>query len=105
MVFRATVRSSYDVALFIPGDPGPCGRTHGHRYTVEAVLESDRLDEVGFVADFDSVQPLLASISDQLDHRLLNDLEIFRDRTPSAEAQAEFFRTHFRGKISKLKML
>lgn len=91
MVLRAAVRSSYDVALFIPGDTGASGRTHGHRYTVEAVLEADEVDEVGFVVDFDSVQPLLASISDQLDHRLLNDLEMFRDRTPSAEAQAEFF--------------
>jgi 6-pyruvoyltetrahydropterin/6-carboxytetrahydropterin synthase len=91
MVYRATVRSSYDVALFIPGDKGAAGRTHGHRYTVEAVLEADEVDEIGFVADFDSVQPLLASISARLDHRLLNDLEVFRDRTPSAEVQAEYF--------------
>jgi 6-pyruvoyltetrahydropterin/6-carboxytetrahydropterin synthase len=91
MVYRATVRSSYDVALFIPGDQAAAGRTHGHRYTVEAVLEADDVDEIGFVADFDSVQPLLASISAELDHRLLNDLEMFRDKTPSAEAQAEYF--------------
>ncbi len=91
MVFRAAVRASYDAALFIPGDTGPAGRTHGHRYTVEAVVETARLGESGFVADFDRVQPLLASIARELDHQLLNELEPFRGGAPSAERQAEYF--------------
>ena len=91
MVYRLAVRASYDSALFIPGDPGPCGRTHGHRYTVEAILEAQELDESGFVADFDAVGPRLAALAGELDHRLLNELEPFRDGAPSAERQAEFF--------------
>ena len=91
MVYRLAVRASYDVALFIPGDLGPSGRTHGHRYTVEAVLEVQELDESGFVADLDAVQPKLAALAGELDHRLLNELEPFRDGAPSAERQAEFF--------------
>ena len=91
MGYRGAVRASYDAALFIPGVEGPAGRTHGHRYTVEAVLEARELNQDGFVADFDQVQPLLAALVAQLDHRLLNELEPFRDGVPSAERQAEYF--------------
>lgn len=91
MVFRAAVRASYDSALFIPNDDGPAGRIHGHGYTVEAVLESDGLGGSGFVADFEKVQPLLAGVAGDLDHRLLNDLEPFAGVVPSAERQAEYF--------------
>ncbi|NIO30316.1 MAG: hypothetical protein GTN75_00795 [Gemmatimonadetes bacterium] len=91
MVYRLAVRASYDSALFIPGDQGASGRTHGHRYTVEAVLEVQQLDESSFVADLDAVQPRLAALAGELDHSLLNELEPFRGDTPSAERQAEFF--------------
>lgn len=91
MVYRLAVRASYDAALFMPGEQGPSGRTHGHRYTVEAVLEVRELDQSSFVADFEEVQPRLAALADELDHRLLNELEPFRDGNPSAERQAEFF--------------
>lgn len=91
MRFRCAVQASYDSALFIPGDGGPAGRTHGHRYTVEAVLETQALDDQGFVADFDDVQSRLQSIARELDHRLLNDLDAFKDGAPSAERQALFF--------------
>jgi 6-pyruvoyltetrahydropterin/6-carboxytetrahydropterin synthase len=90
-MYRAAVRASYDAALFIPGDPGPAGRTHGHRYTVEAVVEVDGLNESGFVVDFDRIQPRLAAIAAELDHRLLNDLPAFDGGAPSAERQAEYF--------------
>lgn len=91
MGYRGTVRASYDAALFIPGVEGPAGRTHGHRYTVEAVFEARELDPYGFVTDFDYAQARLAAIAAQLDHRLLNELEPFRDGAPSAERQAEYF--------------
>ncbi|MGD2217967.1 MAG: 6-carboxytetrahydropterin synthase, partial [Gemmatimonadales bacterium] len=39
----------------------------------------------------DSVQPRLAALARELDHRLLNELEPFRHGAPSAESQAEFF--------------
>jgi len=91
MVFRAAVRASYEVAMFFPGDEGPSGRTHGHGYTVEAVLESDSVSASGIVADFEKAQPLLAALADELDHRVLNELKPFEGGVPSAEKQAEYF--------------
>jgi 6-pyruvoyltetrahydropterin/6-carboxytetrahydropterin synthase len=101
MVFRAAVRARYDAALFFPDDEGPAGRIHGHGYTVEAVLESDGLGGSGFVADFDTVQPLLAGVAAELDHRLLNDLEAFTGLVPSAERQAEHIYRRLSGEVER----
>lgn len=90
MPYRVSVRASYDSALFIPGASGAAGRTHGHGYTAEAVVETERLGDSGFVADFDRLQPALAAIVGDLDHRLLNELEPFQGGVPSAERQAEY---------------
>ncbi len=98
-MFRCAVRAAYDAALFIPGDPGPSGRTHGHRYTVEAVLETDSLNASGFVADFDQVRERLEILARELDHYLLNEREPFRGVVPSAERQAEFFYTRLNEQI------
>lgn len=89
--FRAAVQASYDVALFIPGDEGASGRTHGHGYRVEAVVECRSLDDSGFVVDFVWLEARLGAIARELDHHLLNELEPFHDTTPSAERQAEYF--------------
>lgn len=74
---------------------------HGHRYVVEAVLECEALDEHGFGIDFDVVQPRLAAIASELDHRVLNDLPPFRDRAPSAEHQAEYFYRRLSGALAE----
>ncbi len=91
MAYRVAVRAGYDSALYIPGDPGAAGRTHGHGYTVEAVLEAEALDGTGFVVDFERLQPQLDAIAQELDHRLLNELEPFRGTAPTAEHQARYF--------------
>jgi 6-pyruvoyltetrahydropterin/6-carboxytetrahydropterin synthase len=91
MTYRVAVRASYEAALRIPGARGASGRTHGHGYTVEAVLAADELSPQGFVVDFERVQPSLAAIAAALDHRCLNELEPFAGGAPSAERQAEYF--------------
>ena len=52
----------------------PCGRLHGHNYTVEVRLRAGLLTPEGFVRDFGQLEPLKRFIDDQLDHRHLNDV-------------------------------
>jgi 6-pyruvoyltetrahydropterin/6-carboxytetrahydropterin synthase len=60
----------------------PCGRLHGHNYTIEIELRGDRLDEHGFVFDYGGLKPIKDWIDGSLDHRHLNELVDFQ---PSAE--------------------
>ena len=54
--------------------PGhPCARLHGHNYTVEVVLCSEKLDRHSFVVDYGELSALADYIDRELDHRNLND--------------------------------
>jgi 6-pyruvoyltetrahydropterin/6-carboxytetrahydropterin synthase len=67
-------------------DPGhPCGRDHGHNYTVRVALAAAELDDTGFVADFHRLEPIKQYITEALDHRNLNEVFPFQ---PSCECLA-----------------
>ena len=55
-------------------DTHPCARLHGHNYVVEVLLQSDTLDEHGFVVDYGDMAPFKAIIDTEFDHRHLNDI-------------------------------
>lgn len=67
-----------------------CGRmpSHGHSYKVVVVIRSGELDKMGFVTDFGNLDFVKKYISDNLDHRFLN--EVF-DFETTAEYIARFF--------------
>ncbi len=74
-MYRIAKRFYFSASHQIEGLPEghPCGRLHGHNYTVILYLQSETLNEVGFVRDFGELTEFKALI-DSLDHRHLNDL-------------------------------
>ena len=73
--------------LNLPQDH-PCHRLHGHNYVVEAVLESESLNQYGFVRDYNELDELKNYIDENLDHRHLN--EVFGHDDTTAENLAHF---------------
>ena len=71
----------------------PCGRLHGHNYIVIVELQSNKIDEVGFVKDYRELDTIKKFIDEQLDHKHLNDVKIDGKflfvPNPSAEIMAE----------------
>ncbi len=51
-----------------------CARLHGHNYTVEVVLGTNRLVQPGFVTDFGELAPLKTYLDTTFDHRDLNEV-------------------------------
>lgn len=51
-----------------------CARLHGHNYIVELILQSETLNEHGFVVDYLELKPFKNFIDDTLDHRHLNEV-------------------------------
>jgi 6-pyruvoyltetrahydropterin/6-carboxytetrahydropterin synthase len=89
-MFTLGIRSQYEAAHLLRNYEGPCARLHGHRYDVEVILEFEELDEAGISYDFMEADALLQSITGELDHQNLNDLEVFRGVETSAENQAHY---------------
>lgn len=73
-----TIAKRFDFAAshVIEGLPEghPCGRLHGHNYTVEVILSGEELNQVGFVVDYRDLAAFKRLIDEELDHRHLNDV-------------------------------
>lgn len=83
-------RFTFSASHVIGGLPAqhPCARLHGHNYEVEVVLQSTRLNSVGFVRDYRELSVLKEFIDENLDHRHLNEV-LGHNRTTS-EVVAEW---------------
>jgi 6-pyruvoyltetrahydropterin/6-carboxytetrahydropterin synthase len=55
-------------------DGHPCGRLHGHNYVIIVELQSQSLNETGFVKDYRELDPIKKFIDEELDHKHLNDI-------------------------------
>lgn len=75
--------------LFGLADDHPCARLHGHNYVVEVELQSNELNDVGFVRDYRDLDMLKQYIDDKFDHRHLND--VLGDNNVTAEQIAKHF--------------
>ena len=51
-----------------------CARLHGHNYIVHLILQSETLNEHGFVVDYLALKPFKEFIDNTLDHRHLNEV-------------------------------
>ena len=75
-MFRITKQFTFEAAHQLHGLPEghKCGNLHGHSYKVELVLESERLNEHGFVVDYGELKQFGEMIDRELDHKNLNDV-------------------------------
>jgi 6-pyruvoyltetrahydropterin/6-carboxytetrahydropterin synthase len=67
----------FEAAHRLPNVPDDhkCARLHGHSFRVRVSLEGPIGGTSGWVTDFADVSAVVSPIVDQLDHRLLNDIE------------------------------
>ena len=91
MSYRITVTARFEAAhnlIDYVGGPEPL---HGHSYRVDAVLESEKLQQHDLAVDFVSARNALEAIAKELDYSYLNEHPAFAGRNTSAENLARFF--------------
>jgi 6-pyruvoyltetrahydropterin/6-carboxytetrahydropterin synthase len=69
---------------------GDCENQHGHNWKVEVYVKGDKLNESNILVDFKVLKKQLDAVLDLLDHKDLNQLEFFKDESPSSERIAKF---------------
>ncbi len=104
MTYTIKKQFAFEASHVLRGMPDghQCGRMHGHSYRVEVVLQSDQLDERGFVLDFGDLNRLKKYIDETLDHRHLND--VISDN-PTAENLARHLYQLCRGWWNEVSMV
>ncbi len=67
----------FEAAHFLPNVPAAhkCRRMHGHSFRVKVYVEGAVDPSTGWVMDFADLKGFFEPLEDQLDHRLLNDIE------------------------------
>lgn len=83
---RVTRQLEFPAGHRLMNHEGACTHLHGHNYLVEITVESDRLDAVGRVVDFDVIRDrVFGWILDHWDHGFLlsrTDEEVIRTIGP-----------------------
>ena len=68
---------TFDSAHFLPHVPPDhkCRNMHGHTYRLVTYFEGELHPELGWVMDFADIKKIMTPILQQVDHRVLNELE------------------------------
>jgi len=72
----------------VPGTPAERRGLHGHNWRITVHVCAERLDASGRVLPVDVLEERLWGVLDPLDHRHLNDLQVFSGEVPSVQPTA-----------------
>jgi 6-pyruvoyltetrahydropterin/6-carboxytetrahydropterin synthase len=92
-------------AHFLPNLPNghKCKRLHGHTYKVGIYINGDVDERLGWVVDFADIARVARPVIDELDHRLLNELEGLEN--PTSENIARWIWQRLKGDLPKLSKI
>ncbi len=95
----------FEAAHSLPNVPEghPCGRLHGHSYTVTLYLRGSLDPELQWVCDYADLQKAMDPLLEQLDHHFLNEVPGLENST--AEVIAGWFAEKLRPALPGLHRL
>ena len=68
-----------------------CENLHGHNWKVEVCVSGEKLNSAGVLADFGDIKKAVRQVVDgELDHKYLNELEVFKGEQPTSERIAVY---------------
>ena len=82
-MYELKIVSRFSAAHQLRDFEGGCEKLHGHNWTVEVYVASEKLGSDGLVIDFRKIKDSAKGALDRLDHTFLNDLEAFQSLTRS----------------------
>lgn len=89
-MYRLTIQTSFAAAHNLLHYQGDCENLHGHNWKVDVTVAARELDKSGLGVDFKVLKAETRRLLETLDHKYLNDLEMFKGLSPSSENIARF---------------
>jgi len=84
-MYHLKIISNFAAAHNLLNYQGDCENLHGHNWKIEVSVATRELDSAGLGVDFKILKRKTNAILDRLDHKYLNDLDFFRELSPSSE--------------------
>jgi 6-pyruvoyltetrahydropterin/6-carboxytetrahydropterin synthase len=96
---------SFEAAHYLPNLPEShkCRRMHGHSFRVKVYVAGVVDEQFGWVMDFADLKESFRPLEQQLDHRLLNDIEGLEN--PTSENIARWIWRHLKPVLPGLSKL
>lgn len=89
-MFEIKAQLYFSAAHHLLNYDGECENQHGHNWLVEAYVKGNRLDDSNILIDYKILKKHLKSVLDLLDHKDINELDDFKNISPSSEILAKF---------------
>jgi 6-pyruvoyltetrahydropterin/6-carboxytetrahydropterin synthase len=68
-----------------------CENLHGHNWKIEVCVQGETLNSAGVLADFGDIKKAVRQVvKEELDHKFLNELEMFEGQQPTSERIAVY---------------
>lgn len=89
-MYHLTIQTHFAAAHNLLNYDGDCENLHGHNWKVEVTVSTETLDDAGLGIDFKILKKHTKKVMEFLDHKYLNDLEPFKEISPSSEHISKF---------------
>jgi len=101
-MYEIKVEQSFSGAHHLLNYNGVCENQHGHNWKVELYVKGENLDKSNLLIDFKVLKKLLNEILDSLDHEDLNQLDDFKNESPSSEFIAKYIYDKMKDKLPEV---
>lgn len=102
-MWELKVESSFAAAHHLLNYEGECENQHGHNWKVEVYIEGNKLDKSNILLDFKVLKKFLKDVLQTLDHKDLNELEFFKNQSPSSEIICRYIYYALKKDVPNLK--
>jgi len=90
-MFELMVETHFAAAHQLKMVAKKCESLHGHNWKIEVVVGGKTLSDAGVLIDFGELKCHVSEIMARLDHKYLNDLDMFDEKNPpSSENIAKY---------------
>jgi len=84
-MFELKVKNNFSAAHKLAMVGEKCENLHGHNWNIEARVSGNELNSAGVLVDFGDIKKFVNKIMEELDHKYLNEIEIFNEKQPTSE--------------------
>lgn len=101
-MFEVKIETNFSAAHHLLNYKGKCENVHGHNWKVEVYANGETLDKSNILIDFKILKREINEIIEYLDHKDLNELEEFKNESPSSEFIAKFIYKKAKEKFNQI---
>lgn len=103
-MYEVTIKKSFSAAHILKEIGGKCEDLHGHNFMVEVTVKGESLNREDLLIDFRILKRWTNEILEKLDHKYLNQIDIFKDMNPSSEQIARYIHDRLTDNIKSMNL-